>query len=229
VLDFTAIRALTFDCYGTLIDWERGLLDAIGPVRRRASGAWSDTQIIKAYGRHEMELERGPYVPYRRVVKTIGRRLGEVMDAPMSEAEAATFGDSVGEWPAFAETPAVLAALKRRFRLYVISNVDDDLFARTAPKLDVPIDGLISAQQCGSYKPSLNNFRVALGRIGLASEQVLHVAASLYHDIEPATELGLKTVWVDRSARMPGHQGESGRRASLIVRDLGSLVHATGA
>jgi len=140
--------------------------------------------------------------------------------------DAAAFGDSVGDWPAFSDSPEALARLKRRFRLAVITNCDDDLFARSNARLGLDFDWVVTAQQVGSYKPSHRNFEVAFERIGLPRNRILHVAQSLFHDQVPAKELGLCTVWVSRS------QGKAGSGATppaaatpdLTVRDMATLA-----
>ena len=157
-------------------------------------------------------------------------RLGERLGFVPSKLEEARFADSVGDWPPFDDTPAALAALKRRFQLAIISNVDDDLFARTNERLGVVFDWVVTAQQVGSYKLSPDNFHQALARIGLPKGQVLHVAQSLFHDHVPAKQIGLETVWVNR------RHGKSGSGATppanvqpdLEVRDLATLVRITG-
>jgi 2-haloacid dehalogenase len=156
------------------------------------------------------------------VVRALGRRLGF---AP-SEAECRSLPDSLRNWLPFPDTVAALRALQGRFRLGVISNIDDDLFAMTARHLEVPLDLLVTAQQAGSYKPSTNNFKLALGRMGLPAEKVLHCAESLYHDVAPARSLGLATVWVNRHAgkTRPSATRKADIRPDLEVPDLKTLA-----
>jgi 2-haloacid dehalogenase len=119
-------------------------------------------------------------------------------------AELAAFGGSVTSWPAFADSAAALARLHRRYALAVITNCDDDLFAASARQLRTDFDFVITAKQCGSYKPSLRNFEIALERIDRPRERILHVAQSLFHDHVPAKALGLTSVWIDRRHDRPG-------------------------
>jgi len=203
-IDFGTFDALTFDCYGTLIDWEAGILAALRPL---VGGAVGDETVLEAFARHEAQLEAGPYLPYREVLAGCLRGLGEELGFEPSEAQQAAFGASVADWPAFADSPEALARLKERFRLGVITNCDDDLFAASSRRLGVEFDWVITAQQARGYKPRRENFAFALERIDVPRERVLHVAQSLFHDHVPAQALGMTTVWVDR------RQGRAGAGA----------------
>jgi 2-haloacid dehalogenase len=200
-LDFAAFDALTFDCYGTLIDWETGILEALRPVVERAGGtaaARGDDELLEVYARHEAALEEGPYRTYREVLAGALRGVGEDLGFVPGEDEVAAFSASVGHWPAFPDSAEALARLKERFRLGVITNCDDDLFAASDARLGVAFDWVITAQQVGSYKPSLKNFDYAFERIDVPRERVLHVAQSLFHDHVPAQRFGLRSAWIDR-------------------------------
>jgi 2-haloacid dehalogenase len=198
VIDFGAFDALTFDCYGTLIDWETGLLSALAPVLL-AHGVERDAEtLLEGYAVHEAELEAGPYLTYREVLAESLRRLGAGLGFTPSEAEAAAFAQSVADWPAFPDSPDALAQLKRRFRLGVITNCDDDLFAASNRRLGVDFDWVITAQQARGYKPALRGFELAFERIDVPRERILHVAQSLFHDHVPAKRIGMTTVWIDR-------------------------------
>ncbi len=137
------------------------------------------------------------------------RRVGREYALEPDEARVAAFGDSVGEWPAFPDSSAALLRLARRFRLGVITNCDDDLFAASNRRLGVTFDWVVTAQQVGAYKPSERNFEVAFERLGLPRQRILHVAQSLFHDHVPAKRLGLTTVWIDR------RRGRAGSGATL--------------
>jgi 2-haloacid dehalogenase len=160
--------------------------------------------LLALFGELESAAEAGPYRTYREVLILVARELGARLGVAVAERDAARFADSVGDWPPFPDTTAALTALGRRFKLAIISNVDDDLFARTNARLGVRFDWIITAQQVKSYKPSPNNFHQALARIGVPKEQVLHVAQSLFHDHVPAQALGIQTVWVNRRGDRPG-------------------------
>jgi 2-haloacid dehalogenase len=204
VLDFARFEALTFDCYGTLIDWETGLLDAFRPVLD-AHGVDAEAEdLLARYARYEAEGEAGPYRPYRELVAAGLRGVaGELGFTPTADEEAA-FGAAVADWPAFPDSAAALARLAERFRLGVITNCDDDLFAASRRRLGVTFDWVITAQQAGAYKPDERPFALAFERIGLPRERILHVAQSLYHDHVTAKRLGLVTAWIDRRAGRAG-------------------------
>jgi 2-haloacid dehalogenase len=197
-------KVLTFDCYGTLIDWETGILTALQPVLRAHGVALDDERVLEQFGEFEAAAEAGPYMSYREVLATCVRAFGEAYQFAPSAAELERFSSSVGDWPAFPDSAEALAALQRCFSLAIISNVDDDLFALSNRRLGVKFDHIITAQQARSYKPSPNNFQLALQRIGVPKEQILHVAQSLFHDHAPAKQLGFDTVWVNRRHDRPG-------------------------
>jgi len=226
MIDFTTKRVLTFDCYGTLIDWESGLLATLRPILRGHGAMATDEELLALHAELESAAEAGIYQPYRQVLMAVLRGIGDRRGFTPSEAEQSRFADAVGDWPPFADTRGALQALARRFRLAIISNTDDDLFARTARQLGVEFDWIVTAQQVRSYKPSLNNFRQALARIGLPGEQVLHVAQSLFHDHVPARQLGLQTVWVNRrrDTAGPGATPRATARPDLEVPDLMTLA-----
>jgi 2-haloacid dehalogenase len=203
-LDYGRFEALTFDCYGTLIDWEAGILAGLRPVLGARGVTPPDDEVLEAFARAEATLEAGPYLRYREI---LGRCLREVVaDYAVAPdlADVAAFADSVGDWPAFPDSVEALGRLHERFRLGVITNCDDDLFARSAARLETDFDLVVTAQQARSYKPDPHNFELAFERIGLPRERILHVAQSLFHDHVPAKELGLTTVWIDRRAGRAG-------------------------
>ena len=197
-LDYERFEALTFDCYGTLIDWESGILAGLRPMLMRGRLERADDELLAAYAELEVAAEAGPYRRYRDILRDGQLGLAARYGVEPDPAEAATFADSVGDWPAFPDSTAALARLHQRFRLGVITNCDDDLFARSAERLATTFDWVVTAEAAGSYKPDAHNFEVALERIGLPRERILHVAQSLYHDHVTAKRLGFATVWIDR-------------------------------
>ena len=203
-IDFSRFEVLTFDCYGTLIDWERGLLDALQPILAPRGVDAADDELLESYARHEPALEVGEYRSYRDVLAGSLTGLCSDLGFSPSEAEVAAFPDSISCWPAFPDSAPALRRLATRFRLGVITNCDDDLFAHSARRLGVTFDWTVTAQMARSYKPSLDNFRLALDLIGVPNERVLHVAQSLYHDHVPAKQMGLTTVWINRRQDKPG-------------------------
>lgn len=193
---------LTFDCYGTLIDWESGIVAELRNWAQRNGAFPSDGQLLEVFAGFESKHQSlTPEAPYPEVLAAVFMDLAGHWGIAASRDEARTFGQSVERWPAFADSPAALAYLKRHFKLGILSNVDRASFALSNAKLAVKFDKIVTAQDVGSYKPDPRNFErllAELAEMGIAAEAVLHVAQSLFHDIAPAGRLGLKTVWVNR-------------------------------
>jgi 2-haloacid dehalogenase len=197
-IDYRDVDALTFDCYGTLIDWESGLSAAFRPILV-AHGISADPEdVLVRFARHEAATESGAYRRYREVLAAGLRGVATELGFIPSDAEVDAFSTSVRAWPAFLDSADALRKLKRRFKLGVITNCDDDLFAASNERLGVAFDWIVTAEQVGAYKPSEANFLVAFERIGLPRGRIVHVAQSLFHDHVPAKRLGLTTVWIDR-------------------------------
>ena len=229
-LDVHAFDVLTFDCYGTLIDWERGLLVAMREVLEAHGVDVPDDELLERYAHQEAGLEDGPYLRYREVLaRGLAGVAGELGVTPSAE-ERAAFGGSVVDWPAFPDSAAALARLQARYALVVITNCDDDLFAASNRRLGVEFAHVITAQQAGSYKPSHHNFELAFERIGSPPERILHVAQSLFHDHVPAKALGLSTVWVNRRHDRPGSGATPSADATpdLVVPDMATLADLAG-
>lgn len=222
MLDLKKFRVLTFDCYGTLIDWESGILQAILPVLFRRDVALSDGEILRLYAELESKAEQGAYVKYREVLRKVMRGFGEKFNFSPGEEELNALPDSVKNWKPFPDTVDALLTLKERFKLAIISNTDDALFAETARHLRVKFEWVITAEQVKSYKPSFNNFRQAMEKIGVSPDKILHVAQSVYHDIIPAKSLGLATVLVRR--RGAGATLPAEGQPDLEVPDLKTLA-----
>jgi 2-haloacid dehalogenase len=203
-LDYERFQALTFDCYGTLIDWETGILRALRATLDRHGVDAPDDELLELYATAEEGAESGPYLRYRAVLARCLREVCGHYGVDASDEAAAAFGASVGDWPAFPDSSAALARLKTRFRLGVLTNCDDDLFAATNRRLGVDFDWIVTAQSVGSYKPDRRNFEAAFRTLGLPRDRILHVAQSLFHDHVPAQELGLSSVWIDRRHDRPG-------------------------
>ncbi len=197
-------NALTFDCYGTLIDWEAGILGALRPILATYSVQIPDKELLEAYARLEAAIEAEAYRRYRDVLRELVVRLGRELGFVPSARESDSLAESIRNWEPFSDTVTALKRLKAKFSLNVISNIDDDLFAYSSAKMDDSFEHVITAQQVGSYKPSHRNFEVALERIGLPRNQLLHCAESLYHDITPANALGIPNAWVYRRAGKEG-------------------------
>ena len=201
-LDYSAFDALTFDCYGTLIDWEAGILAALRTVLPAdAPGSAEADTLLEEYANAEATLESGPYRRYREIVGEGLAAVARAHGAEPSPEDVARLGGSVADWPAFPDAHDALVRLKTRFSLGVLTNCDDDLFAASNARLGVEFDWIVTAQQVGSYKPDERNFAALVERLGadgVPQARILHVAQSLFHDHEPAQRLGFRSVWIDR-------------------------------
>lgn len=230
MLNFDQYEVLTFDCYGTLIDWESGILSAMRPVLSAHGLELADDQILELYGAFEAEAEAGPFQNYRSVLRQVMAGFGRKLNFSPEPAELDRLADSMKDWPPFSDSAAALSVLKQKYKLAILSNVDDALFSFSAAHLQVKFDWVITAEQVKSYKPSLNNFKQAIERIGLPQEKILHVAQSLYHDIAPAKKLGLSTVWINRRAGKEGYGATPpmAARPDLEVPDLKTLAATIG-
>jgi 2-haloalkanoic acid dehalogenase type II len=200
--------ALSFDCYGTLIDWESGLWSALSPWLRIAGSEVTREQALAAFGRHESAQEaETPGLLYREILELVHSRLAREWGLPEDRARAQDFALSVATWEPFADTVSALERLRQGRQLFVLSNVDERSFAATARKLGIELDGVFTAEAIGSYKPSRRNFEYLLERVagrGISRERLLHCAQSLFHDIVPASEMGIATCWIDRGAGARG-------------------------
>ena len=226
MLDLNSYDVLSFDCYGTLIDWESGILAALGPVLAAHDIHLGDVELLELYAEIEPGAQADPFVPYREVQSKVVRELGSRLGFLPSPSEIGRLTDSLGAWTPFPDSVLALQARSRTFRLAVITNMDDDLFALSAARLGVGFDWVITSEQSGSYKPSLSNFRLAVEKIGVGPEKMLHVAQSVFHDIVPARALGLHTVWVNRRSGKEG-SGATPRASGepdLEVPDLDAFV-----
>jgi 2-haloacid dehalogenase len=230
MLNFDDFEVLTFDCYGTLIDWESGICEALRPVLAHHGIALVADQALELYGELEVEAERGSYHEYQTVLRMVLEGLGSRLGFVPTSTELQRFSESVKDWPAFPDSTGALQALKKKYKLAIISNIDDNLFAFSAQRLQTPFDWVITAQQAKSYKPSLNNFHLAFERIGSPTTKILHVAQSLFHDIVPAKALGLSTVWVNRRHDKAGFGATPPAQAQpdLEVPDLQTLAGTIG-
>lgn len=230
MLNFDDFSVLTFDCYGTLIDWETGIWQSLSPILANHHAVIDREQALQRYAAIEAELERGPYLEYKQILRQVLEGLGAQLGFAPTATESQHFSESVRDWPAFPDSSAALQALQRKYQLAIVSNIDDDLFAYSGRRLQTKFDFVITAQQARSYKPSLNNFQVAFERIGQPPAKILHVAQSLFHDHVPAKALGLSTVWVNRRHDREGFGATPPAEAQpdLEVPDLQSLVTIIG-
>ena len=229
-MNFDQFECLSFDCYGTLIDWETGIVSALRPILEAHDVRISREDLLELYGREESAIESGPYTPYREVLKGVLSRIGEVLGFEPDSEEAGRFSISVADWPAFPDSHEALVALAKRYRLIVLSNIDDDLFQYSQKLLGVAFDHVFTAQQIGSYKPSRRNFEYLIEHVGVPKKRLLHVAQSLFHDIAPANELGITTVWINRRHGLAGFGATPKAEAEpdMVVTDLASLALLAG-
>jgi 2-haloacid dehalogenase len=225
-LDFSGIRTLTFDCYGTLIDWESGIFSALRPILSAHHAALSDAALLELYSELEAAAEQGEFHPYRAVLQTVVHGFGDRLGFSPTAAEACSLPQSLPHWRPFADSARALHQLKTKYKLAVISNIDDDLFSSSAPQLEVSFDHVITSQQARAYKPSLNIFKLAQERMGIAPNRWLHVGQSIYHDVIPAKSLGISTVWVNRPSPRPGSGAAKAAEArpDVEVHDLKALA-----
>ena len=207
-LDLTTFRALSFDCYGTLIDWEAGIAAVLAPWAREQGLDLTDEQLLLAYSRHETAVESDdPAAPYPAVLAEAFRRVGRSLDAEVSDRWADALGGSVPDWPAFPDSAQALARLAQRYRLIIVSNVHRAGFAGSNLRLRGDFAAVITAEDVGAYKPAENHFRAldrALSAWGVPRGRLLHVAQSLFHDHVPARREGLRSVWINRRHDRPG-------------------------
>jgi 2-haloacid dehalogenase len=225
-MDFSRFTTISFDCYGTLVDWEAGMLPVLRSILARHQSHLSDAAILELYGESEAEAESGVFRSYRDVLGEVVRAFGTRLGFQPSHSEIDSLPSSVPAWPPFADTVAGLQQLKTRYKLVIISNIDDDLFAQTNKLLGVGFDAVITAEQARSYKPSLHNFQLALQRLGITHQQLLHAGQSIYHDVIPARSLGIASVWVNRKSARPGIGAVRAAAGSpdLEVPDLATLA-----
>ncbi len=212
------VRACTFDCYGTLIDWQRGIEENLGN-RLRAAGLKGSRRVFPVYDAAERELE-GSYAPYRDILAASALRAADRLGAPLSDSAAREFATSLPSWPAFPDTAEVLRDLGRRgVRRYILSNVDRDLLSETIRRSSLEVDGVVTAEDVHSYKPAPAHWTRFFRDTSTSPTDVLHVAQSLFHDIVPADALGIRTVWVNRYGLRP----PAALRATYTLPDLQGL------
>jgi 2-haloalkanoic acid dehalogenase type II len=210
---------ITFDCYGTLIDWEEGIGRAFAAAAALAGVTLDHTAVLQAYAEVEPAVEGEGYRSYRAVLAETARRVAARLGWPLSEQRASFLADSLPDWQPFADTnPALTRLSTAGYRLGILSNVDDDLLAGTLRHLDVTFDLLVTAEQVRSYKPAPGHFHAA--RRWMGPWRWLHVAQSLFHDVSPAGSLGIPVVWVNRK----GEEGPSGGHAVREFRTLLALA-----
>ncbi len=221
-LDHNHIRALTFDCYGTLIDWLTGVREGLAQVPSLAGCDLE--QLVRDRDELDVQVVSHGYAPYSELLAESVRRAAERQGCYPLHSELERFAEGMGDWPAFEDSPSALARLATRFSLAILSNVEDRILARSVHKLGAHFETLVTAEQVRAYKPAHAHFHEALSRLGLDASQVVHVACSPWHDLKPALELGWATIWVRRDAAiLPKHL-----RPNWIVSDLSEVAWTMG-
>ncbi|MGI9420496.1 MAG: haloacid dehalogenase type II [Geminicoccaceae bacterium] len=201
-MKLTDFKALTFDVYGTLIDWESGMIAGLEPLTDRVTRPLSRNDILEAHAHHESTTQRWtPAKRYGELLPVVYRRLAEEWGVEVAWEECLAYGRTVGDWPAFPDSVEALAYLKRHYKLIVLTNTDNESFSRSNARLGVPFDGVYTAEDIGSYKPDPRNFDYMiemLARIGVDRNEILHTAESMFHDHAPANSFGLANCWIYR-------------------------------
>ena len=211
-------KALSFDCYGTLIDWESGMIEGLAPLTSRIGRALPRDEILQAHAKHESSQQaQTPGKAYRDLLPIVYRRLAEEWGASASWQECLAYGQSVKDWPAFPDSAAALAYLKQHYKLIILSNVDNESFSASNEKLQIGFDAIYTAEDVGSYKPADRNFDYILTKLadlGIRKDDILHTAESLFHDHEPANRVGLTSCWIYR------RHGEKGFGATMTPGEM---------
>ncbi len=224
MLDFDRYQWLSFDCYGTLVDWETGISMAVAEVLEPHGVSKTPAEILALFADLEPRAQTAQgYQEYRPVLREVMALMGAELDIAFSESELGCLADSLPNWPVFPDAADALTTLQSRYRLAIISNVDDDLFAGSARALGVEFDAVVTSQQVRAYKPDLRGFETALERMGCDRAAWLHIGESLYHDIGPANRMGVASVWVNRPDRGGGTR-QTDAAPDLEVSDLAELA-----
>lgn len=195
-------KVLTFDCYGTLIDWESGMVEGLKPLTAKVGRELSRNDILEAHARHESSQQlQTPGKKYGELLAIVYRRLAEEWGVPVSWDECEVYGSSVKNWPAFHDSAGALQYLKKHYKLVILSNVDNRSFAASNERLQVKFDAVYTAEDIGSYKPADRNFDYMLAKLetlGIRKNEILHTAESMFHDHQPANRHGLANCWIYR-------------------------------
>ena len=201
-MQLTDFKALTFDCYGTLIDWETGMVDGLKPLTAKVGRPLTRDQILEAHARHESSQQaQTPAKRYQDLLATVYRRLAEEWGVAVDWDECVAYGRSVRDWPAFPDSAEALRYLKQHYKLVILSNVDNESFAASNARLQVAFDAIYTAEDIGSYKPSDRNFDYMLAKLqtlGIGKADILHTAESMFHDHGPANRHALASCWIYR-------------------------------
>ncbi len=201
-MKLTNFKALTFDVYGTLIDWESGMIEGLKGLVARVDRPLSRNEILEAHARHESSQQKyTPAKKYSELLEIVYKRLAEEWGVSFTREECIEYGQSVKKWPAFPDSEGALQYLKKHYKLIVLTNTDNDSFAASNRKLGVDFDGSYTAEDVGSYKPADRNFDYMIEKLkslGIDKSEILHTAESMFHDHGPANRHGLSNCWIYR-------------------------------
>ena len=212
--------AVTFDCYGTLVDWEAGITDFLDQVFRERHIKANIAEVLRVREGLDFELVQGAYRSYREILALSLRGAFTQSGIEYNENDGKRLAESVPEWPVFEETKSALERLAKHSRLAIISNIDTDIIEKTRRKIGVDFDFVITAQEARAYKPSTKPFELTLQRLGCRPGEVLHVSSDFRYDIPPASRLGFRTAWVNRKRE----NKPSGAQADYEFRSLTELA-----
>lgn len=207
-MKLTDFKVLSFDCYGTLIDWETGIFNAYQPLIAKLAKSLSRNEILETHARNEAYQEsKTPTMIYSEILAVVHARVAREWGLETTAEENLKFGSSVANWPAFIDSASALQYLKKYYKLVILSNVDKESFKASNNLLQVEFDYIFTAEDIGSYKPDLNNFDYMLKQLakqGIQKHEILHTAESLFHDHLPANKLGLASAWIYRRHEQQG-------------------------
>ena len=221
-MDFSKIQLLSFDCYGTLVDWKKGVLDILVSFLAPHQLTITREQLFALFLQEDQKQITGEYQPYREILARIMDGITRQLEIGPGQADRYLLSGHFDMWLPFPDTVENLKKLRERYKLAIISNVDDDLFSISNRLLEVEFDYIVTAGQLRNYKPSPFNFETALKRFGLDKNQVLHVAQSIHHDIIPSNKLDWNNVWVNRYGEP--ERTDPAEFPDLEVPDLASLI-----
>jgi 2-haloacid dehalogenase len=233
-MQLTDFKVLSFDCYGTLIDWETGIAEALRPLLTRSGKTLSRDEVLEAFARHEAAQQaETPAMVYSEILSVVHARIGRDWGVEPNAQESEAFGRSVPHWPEFADSPAALQYLKQHYKLVILSNVDRENFKATNARLRIEFDYVFTAQDIGSYKPNPRNFEYLIEKLnhaGYQKHEILHTAESLYHDHLPANKAGLASAWIYRRHAQGGfgatHPPDGMPKYDFRFKSLGEMAEA---
>jgi len=217
---FKGKKYITFDCYGTLIDWEGGITEALKKLSEKNGFDLDFTNISDKYIKVELQVESEQYRKYHDILQLSAKKLLKQIGFNISDEDALEFADSIYDWQPFPETHGVLAELKRKgYKLIILSNIDNEIIKMSIKLMGIDFDGVVTAEEVGSYKPAHGHWEEMLRRFKAKKEEVLHVAASYIHDIIPAKEQGFDAIWINRNNEQPTRE----IKPDLEFKDLSPL------